>query len=430
MTEVLSPGATGAIAGLRPAVRNGHQVVPRVNGNGTAIRVPPLRAPRRSEHLAEMTAQALELGLRRVHVLAWRDFDDPEAGGSETFVHRVGALWAESGLEVTLRSSEAPGLESVTNRSGYRVVRKSGRYAVFPRTMLSGFLGRRGRPDGLVEVWNGMPFFSPLWARCPKVVVIHAVHAEMWRMVLTPKLAKIGETIELRLAPPLYRRSRIVTISPSSRDELISTMGFDPSQVSLALCGLDEQFSPSGRRSRSPLVVAVGRLVPVKRFDLLVDMLADAKRFVPDLRAEIIGEGYERPVIEAKIKEHGAESWIELKGRVSDEELVDAYRRAWVVASASAREGWNLTLSEAAACGTPAVATAVVGQQDSVCHEVTGLLAEPGRDFTAALVRVLTDSVLRERLSNAALKRAQDLTWEATAADLLEALVDEARAKR
>jgi glycosyltransferase involved in cell wall biosynthesis len=252
----------------------------------------------------------------------------------------------------------------------------------------------------------------------------------MWRMVLPPVLARIGETIELRMAPPLYRRTRIVTGSYSSRDDLVSMMGFDPARIDVVPYGIDPRFSPGGTRSKTPLVVAVGRLVPVKRFDLLIDALVDARRFVPDLEAEIVGDGYERPHLEQKLRDAGADTWIRLLGHIPDHELLAAYRRAWVVTSTSAREGWNMTLTEAGACGTPAVASDIVGHRDSVRHETSGLLAEVGHEFTAALVRVLTDRVFRERLSRGAIERAGELTWEGTAAGTLAALVNEARAKR
>lgn len=426
MTEVLSSAADEAVVDVAP---------PRTLGT---LAHPDIRRPANrftedtspGKDLETVVADALELGLQKVQILAWRDFEDPEAGGSELYAHRVGGIWAEAGLDVTLRSSSAEGFDPLARRDGYRVIRRSGRYMVFPRSALSGLVGRRGRPDGLVEVWNGMPFFSPLWARCPRVVLVHHVHAEMWRMVLTPKLARLGETIELRIAPRFYRRSRVVTVSESSRDELVSRMGLDPDRITLATGGIDERFEPGGRRSRTPLVLAVGRLVPVKRLDLLIDALVDARRFVPNLEAIIVGEGYERPKIEALIAEAQAESWIHLAGHVTDEDLADLYRRAWIVTSTSAREGWNLTITEAGACGTPAVASAVVGHKDNIRHEVSGLLATPGRDFTAALVRVLTDEVLRERLSHGALARAREFTWEATATSLLSALVEETRNRR
>jgi glycosyltransferase involved in cell wall biosynthesis len=383
------------------------------------------------QSLDEVVARALDIGLRRVHVLGWRDVDDPEAGGSELHAHHIVRLWAAAGLEVTLRTSHAEGHATLAARDGYRVVRKSGRYAVFPRSALSGALGGDGRPDGLVEIWNGMPFFSPVWARCPRIVFLHHVHAEMWRMVLTPRLARIGEAVERHLAPPLYRRTRVVTLSQTSRDEIVELLGLRPSRVSVVSPGVDPCFSPGGGRNPLPLVVAVGRLVPVKRFDLLIGALVRARRSHPGLRAMIVGEGYERPRLEAMVASFRAEEWISLPGHLPDDELVDLYRRAWVLASTSLREGWGMTISEAGACGTPAVATRIAGHMDAVDDGVTGVLVEGDAvaDFAGALDMVLADGALRARLGDAAHTRARELTWDGTAAGTLAALVGEAEAR-
>ena len=291
---------------------------------------------------------AAEVGLRRVHMLAWRDLDDPEAGGSELHAAHVARLWAEAGIDVTMRTSSADGHPTTATRDGYRVVRKAGRYLVFPRSAASGFLGRDGARDAVVEIWNGMPFFSPLWARAPRVVFVHHVHAEMWRMVLTPRLARLGELVEYKLAPPVYRRSRIVTLSSSSKQELVELLGFRPDNIDVVPPGVDERFEPGGARSPHPLVVAVGRLVPVKRFELLVDALVTLKGRHRSLEAVIVGEGYERPPLEALVADAGATDWLRLPGRIAEAELVDLYRRAWLLAASSAREGWGMTITEAA----------------------------------------------------------------------------------
>jgi glycosyltransferase involved in cell wall biosynthesis len=380
--------------------------------------------------LDEVASRALALGVHRVHILGWRDLEDPEAGGSELHAHRIAARWAAAGLDVTLRTSHVEGRSTFARRDGYRVVRKSGRYAVFPRSAASGWLGRDGRPDGLVEIWNGMPFFSPVWAHCPRIVFLHHVHAEMWRMVLTPGLARIGEAVERHLAPPFYRRSRVVTLSASSRDEIVEMLGLRPSRVSVVAPGLDPRFEPGGTRDATPLVVAVGRLVPVKRFDLLIGALVRARRTQPALRAVIVGEGYERPRLEAMVAAFGAGDWISLPGHLPDEEVRALYRRAWVVASTSLREGWGMTLTEAAACGTPAVATRIAGHMDAVADGVTGVLAgDTVAQFADALAAVLDDPALRARLGAGALERASSFTWDATAAGTLAALVDEAAAR-
>jgi glycosyltransferase involved in cell wall biosynthesis len=366
-------------------------------------------------------------GLRRVHLLMWRDLDDPEAGGSELHAHEIASRWAAAGIDVTIRTSFAADHPSVTQRSGYRVIRRAGRYMVFPRAALAELAGLHGPSDGLVEIWNGMPFFSPLWARGPRIVFLHHLHAEMWDMTLPPDLARVGRFVEARLAPPIYRGTSIVTLSESSKRELVHDMGFSPERVQVVHPGVDASFSPAGTKADRPLVLAVGRLVPVKRFQLLIEALAVAKARVPALEAVIVGEGYQRESLEGLVRRHGAEDWCSLPGRVDDAELVELYRRAWVVASTSAREGWGMTLTEAAACGTPAVATDIAGHRDAVTDGESGLLVDRISDFPDALVRVVTDATLRDRLSSGAVARAAGFTWDATALGTLEALAADAR---
>jgi len=386
--------------------------------------------------LEDVVARAFEAGLRRVQLLAWRDLDDPEAGGSEHPAHRVASLWAGAGLDVTMRTSTAPGLPTRARRDGYDVVRAGHRYSVFPRSALAGLAGRRPGPNGLVEIWNGMPFFSPLWARCPRIVFLHHVHAEMWQMVLRPGRARLGALVERRLAPPLYRRTPVVTLSASSRAEIVSMLGLPPDRVRVVPPGIDPLLCPGGTRSPVPMVAAVGRLVPVKRFDMLIDALVLVRRHIPGLRAVIVGEGYERGRLEAHRRAVGAEQWIELPGYMDTDAVRDLYRRAWVVAATSQREGWGMTISEAGACATPAVASRIAGHVDAVADGVSGLVvdtAEPARGaaaLAAALRTVLIDGALRARLGAEARRRALGLSWETTAAGALEPLVGEVLAAR
>ncbi len=370
-------------------------------------------------------ALAAEAGIRRIHFVAWRDLDDPEAGGSELHAHKIASLWAAAGIDITFRTSAVPGGPAALTRDGYRVLRRSGRYAVFPGAAWEGVRMGHRAGDALVEIWNGMPFFSPLWYRGPRMVFLHHVHAEMWGMVLPPTLARLGDVVERRVAPHFYRSSRIVTLSDSSRAEIVDMLGVRADRVTVAPPGVDARYTPGGVRSPTPLVVAVGRLVPVKRFDALLRALTKVKSDHPDLRAVIIGEGYERPALEALRAELGADDWVSLPGHVTDEELVSWYRRAWVVASSSQREGWGMTLTEAAACGTPAVATAIAGHTDAVFAGESGLLVDDVGELPAALGRVLADEVLRSRLAKGALARARWFTWDATARRALEALASE-----
>jgi glycosyltransferase involved in cell wall biosynthesis len=383
-------------------------------------------APAR-DSVAKIGDLAASAGIRRIHVLAWRDLDDVEAGGSEVHIHEVAKLWAAAGLEVTMRTSWAQGQPTEATRDGYKVIRRAGRHMVFPRAAMAELFRRTGPRDALVEIWNGMPFLSPLWNPGPRVILLHHLHAEMWAMTLGPRLGALGELVERRVAPPLYRRSAIATLSESSKVELVSELGFSPDRVTVVHPGVDPRYTPGADvESPEPLVLAVGRLAPVKRYDTLVRAAHAARRRVRGLRLEIVGEGFERPLIESVVDELDAGGWVTLRGSVTEAEKIDLYRRAWVIASASAREGWGMTLTEAAACGTPAVATRIAGHEDAVLDGVTGVLAAPDpRVLGAAIAQVLGDQPLRQRLGRGALARAAELTWSNTATELMGVVATE-----
>jgi glycosyltransferase involved in cell wall biosynthesis len=244
-------------------------------------------------------------------------------------------------------------------------------------------------------------------------------------MVLPPRLATMGDTLERRVAPWLYHWSRMITLSPSSRQEMLE-IGFPPENVEVVPPGIDPRYSPGGERTPTPSVMAAGRLVPVKQYDRLIRAVVEARRSVPELTLTIVGTGPLRTDLDELVASLDAGDAIRFAGYVSDDELLDLYRRSWMVASASAREGWGMTLTEAAACGTPAVATRIAGHADAVVDGVSGLLVDDERGLTEGLVAVATDDGLRKRLQAGALEHATRFTWEATATSILRALAEEA----
>jgi len=368
----------------------------------------------------EMANAMIASGVKRVHVLAWRDFDDDEAGGSEDHAHEFMKRWQEAGLSVLHRTSHAAGKPSTAIRSGYDVVRRGGRMSVFPRTMASEIFGRMGKYDALVEIWNGVPWLSPVWCRRPRILILHHVHGPMWNQMFSPPLAAIGRGLETKFAPPFYRRTPTVTTSDDTREELIH-LGWKPELVTTGPVGVDDFFSSGGVKTWHPSVLAVGRQAPVKRFIELLEQVKFTRQFVEGATLTLVGDGPDRAKIVEWIEQNQAHDWVTLLGRVTRDELRDQYRQAWVIASASLAEGWGLALTEAAGCGTPAVATDISGHRCSVLNGETGLLA-PLENLGRVIADVLLDDSLRTTLARHAEQRARTLTWDALAAGVLQPL--------
>jgi glycosyltransferase involved in cell wall biosynthesis len=167
----------------------------------------------------------------------------------------------------------------------------------------------------------------------------------------------------------------------------------------------DESPSPNGHgRLR---VLAVGRMVEKKGFDVLVDACAELQRHGVDFEAAIVGQdGRETAALRNRIAAHGLEDRVALPGPMGQEELLAEYRRATALCMPSRllpddRDGIPNVLVEAMAAGTPVVASAVSGIPELVEHEVNGLLVAPEdpRAVAAALERLHGDAALRQRLA-------------------------------
>jgi glycosyltransferase involved in cell wall biosynthesis len=379
----------------------------------------------RSEAGDELVTAARRLratGIRRVESYAWRDLDDAEAGGSELHADEIFRRWADVGVEIVHRTSTADTPRDYV-RHGYRVIQRGGRFDVFPRVALRQLVRRRSRDTATIEIWNGVPWFGPVWAPRRRLVWMHHVHRDMWAEALPRPLDAVGRFVETRFAPWFYRRSRFATLSESSADE-IEELGIDRGRLTVIPPGVHERFTPDPtRRAAHPHVVVVGRLAPVKRQRRALAALAEARRTVPTLTVELVGDGPDRALVDGWIADHDAAAWVERRGRVSDDDLVDAYRRAWLVVSASHAEGWGMSLTEGGACGTPCVATDIAGHRGSCIDGVTGVLVADAGNLGGEVAALLLDDDRRQAMGSAAIDHAQGLSWTAVAARQLELLV-------
>jgi glycosyltransferase involved in cell wall biosynthesis len=145
--------------------------------------------------------------------------------------------------------------------------------------------------------------------------------------------------------------------------------------------------------------------------------LAQARVHPADITLDICGHGDDRPRLERLAAELGLGPAVRFLGFVSENEKRRLLRSAWAVVFPSPKEGWGITNVEAAACGTPAIASDSDGLRESVRDGVTGFLVPHGDVSALAdrLTAVANDPALVERLGRAARGFAEGLSWDAAA---------------
>jgi glycosyltransferase involved in cell wall biosynthesis len=282
-------------------------------------------------------------------------------------------------------------------------------------------------PDVVVEDLNKFPFFARFWVREPVLVFVHHLFGRTAFQQVAWPIAAATVCAE-GLVPRLYRGLPVVAVSPSTRDELVAG-GLRAADVHVIPNGLDhEHYRPGeARLAPTPTVLALGRVEPYKRTEMLVDAVAS----IEGARLVVAGSGTGIEAVRAHVARRGFEARVELLGFVDEDAKVRLLRSAHVVATASQKEGWGLTVLEAAACGTPSVAFDVPGLRDAIRDGETGVLVH-GDDPAAlarALRRVLEDGALRQRLATGAIAWAGRFTWDGAAAEI-GALIDRAISAR
>lgn len=365
---------------------------------------------------------------RRVVMLNWRDSTHPEAGGSEAYCQNIARELVAAGVQVTFLTSRTKGTATHEVCDGYIIRRFGGRYTVYLWVMLW-LLVHRLSVEAVIDTQNGIPFFSPLVLRrrTPITMLVHHVHQDQFAMYFARPIARIGRWLEKSASKRVYDPRAISAVSPSTRTEVRRRLGFaGPIWVAPNGNGLSAPIA--AQRSTRPKITCVGRLVPHKRWHLLIKAAATVVQEIPELRVEIIGDGPERAALETLTESLGLTRVVNFRGYVSDEERDQQFAESWLTVSTSVSEGWGLSIIEAATHGVPAVAVDVPGLRDSVRSGVTGWLTteqQLARTMTHALAELRDPAGAADKYERC-VAWAGALHWSASAERLRSVLTSEA----
>jgi len=346
-------------------------------------------------------------------------------GGAELQAEGWARRLADRHRVTVVTRRDPPGQPAAEERDGFRVERIPVSPVPLLRTALDlaaitrAVRGLSPRPDLLlcfqtfISGWAGVRAQARLGV--PAVVWVRGEGEYRLR----------GSLAMRTLAPRVWGAARAVVVqSEAIRSTLLDELGrvapglrgAIEAKLEVVPNGLDlpDAVLPPGGR-----VLTVGRLIPDKGMDTVIDAVAGIQGLLT-----IAGEGPERSRLESRARAHGSD--VSFTGFVTRERLDQLHRDAWVLVLAARRgEGLPNVVLEAFAHGRPVVATPIAGVRDLVIDGVNGMLVPPDdpRALRDALARLSQERGLAARLGLAGRRTAETYAW-ALVRPRLEALIE------
>jgi glycosyltransferase involved in cell wall biosynthesis len=357
--------------------------------------------------------KARKQGKLNILVFNWRDIKHTWSGGAEVYVHELARNWVKMGHNVTI----FVGWDGKTKRAekvdGIQIIRRGGFFTIYPLALLYYIFRLRGNFDIVVDSENGIPFFTPLFVKVPKVLLLYHIHQEILRKYLPFPLSHLAMFLESRVTPNLYRNESIVTISESSKKDLVDLNWFKPNNIEIVNPAIESDSLKKGPKTNKPSFVYLGRLKPYKNIDIAIKAFAQVNKKFPSSTLTIAGFGESLSDLKQLTSKLGVENKVSFPGKVSEGQKAKLFSQSWAAIQPSSVEGWGITVIEANACGTPVVASNVKGLSDSVVNGKTGILFPVGNfeTLSTALETLIVDKKLRQGLSKNAYSWSKNFSW-------------------
>lgn len=370
---------------------------------------------------SKSTFQKGSASQKRILIYNWRDTKHIFGGGAEVYIQELAKRWVRDGNQVTIFCGNDGKNSRYEIIDGIEIIRRGGFYFVYIWAFFYYLLKFRGKYDFIIDCENGIPFFTPLYVKEPVYCVIHHVHQEVFKtytkkMTLEYLMAKFAAILENRVMPWAYKEVQFITVSDSSKQEM-EELGLTGKGIQIIHNGVNlEQLYP-GAKSKNPTILYLGRLKNIKSIDVLIKSFNLVVRRVPKAKLIIAGSGEDEDSLKKLVTDLGLTDYVEFFGKVSENQKLNLYQKAWIFVNPSMMEGWGITTIEANACGTPVIASDVPGLRDSVRNPHTGFLVPYGDEKRLAqkIIYLCDHNFTRQKFSRQALSWAKGFDWNMSA---------------
>lgn len=368
--------------------------------------------------------------MSRVLWLTWKDHTHPGAGGAELVLHELSRRLVQERHQVTWLTCGYEGAPAEEMAEGIHIIRiGTNRYAHPVQALLYYLRRLRNAFDILIEVVNTAPYLSVLFGtHARRFLFYHQLAREIWFYETRPPVSQLGFTFEPIVTRLLSTaKAPVITVSESTRTDL-TRFGFRPDRIQVISEGIELQPVPNlnmVKKYPMPTVLSLGAMRAMKRTLHQVEAFNRAKQQLPSLQLKVAGDAdnpYGRRVL-AAIADSPYRRDIEYVGRISRRDKTELMQHSHLILQTALKEGWGLTITEAASQGTPAVAYDADGLRDSIRHTQTGLITEPHPDALArGMTRLLRDTALYRRLQRKAWQMSKEVTFDHSYKDFKEVI--------
>ena len=380
----------------------------------------------------------------RILMLSW-EYPPNHVGGLGRHVLHLSRALAKAGAEVTVVTRSADAAGAVFRDHGVRVVTAPAYdlhppdfitwAAEFNVSLMESVSGNLSAKD--FDVIHAHDWIVAYAARAlkyswgvPLVATIHATEHGRQNGLHNSAQQHISET-EWWLC---YQACRVVTCSSYMKEEVGRIFAVPGDKVSVIPNGIGEAwFEVTRHEAPEPTVIFVGRLVPEKGPQVLVEAMASVLAEFPSARLVLAGDGPMEGDIRHRIYQWGLGKAVTLAGRLDDEGLGRLYERAWVAVFPSSYEPFGIVALEAMATGVPCIAGDAGGLREVVRNGRTGLLAQPGdpEALAGAVKALLRNRVWAGELAAEARARARsEYSWDDIAGKTLRVYEEVLNARR
>lgn len=360
----------------------------------------------------------------RIVLLNWKHPMASDAGGAERYAQELARHWCRIGHDVTLvvpadratHGQQPSGMAQSVSDQGYGIAPLGARRAIFrsARRLLRGW---DSALDHVVELVSTRPFCAHEVVGRRATALYHQMARDVWDQEYRLPISWLGRHVLEPWWTRRMRSARVVVVSRSTGEDLARHRVPHVAVVPPG-CEAPSHQPPRALRAEPPRLVWVGRMVRTKRPDHALEAFKRVAALRPGATLDIIGDGYLRRRLE-----RNPVLGVTFHGFVPEATKHAILDRAHLMLMPGTREGWGITVMEAAGHGVPSVAYDVPGLRDAVVDGQTGVLTAPTSGAMArAALSLLDDPARWDRLSAAGAARAREYTWARAATSLLQVI--------